>query len=180
MLSPGHSMAVHAGQMFDLMITVPVRYKGLFTETHIFMYCSDPMGICAGREVFGYTKKDTNYAFDERADGSIAGWVRRRGIQLADFSFTPDPAAPIVRIVDQLAKRNLLKSLARPAVPGYRMIESILGTSVHQALRGDAEREVKGTAQTKRLWQGKVDKISRELVQTRQNLGQLPIVLCQR
>src|SRR5258707_11241540 len=27
MLSPGHSMAVHAGQMFDLMITVPVRYK---------------------------------------------------------------------------------------------------------------------------------------------------------
>ena len=65
MLSPGHSMAVHAGQMFDLMITVPVRYKGLFTETHIFMYCSDPMGICAGREVFGYTKKDTDYAFDE-------------------------------------------------------------------------------------------------------------------
>ena len=52
MVSPGHSLAVHAGQMFDLMITVPVRYEGLFTETHIFMYCSDPMGICAGREVF--------------------------------------------------------------------------------------------------------------------------------
>src|ERR687898_2475754 len=42
MVSPGHSLAVHAGQMFDLMITVPVRYDGLFTETHIFMYCSDP------------------------------------------------------------------------------------------------------------------------------------------
>src|SRR6476619_7976996 len=28
MLSPGHSMDVHAGQMFDLMVTVPVRYKG--------------------------------------------------------------------------------------------------------------------------------------------------------
>ena len=56
MLSPGHSLAVHSGQMFDLMITVPVRYKGLFTETHIFMYCSDPMGICAGREVFGDRK----------------------------------------------------------------------------------------------------------------------------
>src|SRR3977135_4455641 len=100
MLSPGHSMAVHARQMFDLMITVPVRYKGLFTETHIFMYCSDPMGICAGREVFGYTKKDAHYAFDERPDGSITGWVKRRGIRLADFSFTPDPAAPVVRIVD--------------------------------------------------------------------------------
>jgi acetoacetate decarboxylase len=98
MLSPGHSLAVHAGQMFDLMITVAVRYKGLFTETHIFMYCSDPMGICAGREVFGYTKKDAHYAFDERPDGSISGWVRRRGLQLADFSFTPD--APVVRIVD--------------------------------------------------------------------------------
>jgi acetoacetate decarboxylase len=68
MISPGHSMAVHAGQMFDLMITVPVRYKGLFTETHIFMYCSDPMGICAGREVFGYTKKDAHYAFDAGHD----------------------------------------------------------------------------------------------------------------
>ncbi|MFH0297296.1 acetoacetate decarboxylase family protein [Bradyrhizobium sp. 31Argb] len=93
MVSPGHSLAVHAGQMFDLMITVPVRYKGLFTETHIFMYCSDPMGICAGREVFGYTKKDAHYTFHEQADGSINGSVRRRGIALADFSFTPDPTA---------------------------------------------------------------------------------------
>src|ERR1700692_2857368 len=87
MRAPGHSMAVHAGQMFDLMITVPVRYEGLFTETHIFMYCSDPMGICAGREVFGYTKKDTHYAFDEHPDGSISGWVRRRSFPLADFRF---------------------------------------------------------------------------------------------
>jgi len=100
MLSPGHSLAVHAGQMFDLMITVPVRYRGLFTETHIFMYCSDPMGICAGREVFGYTKKDAHYAFDEHPDGSIDGWVTRRGFRLADFSFTPDPAAPVIRVVD--------------------------------------------------------------------------------
>lgn len=100
MVSPGHTLAIHAGQMFDLMITVPVRYKGLFTETHIFMYCSDPMGICAGREVFGYTKKDAHYTFDEHADGSIAGSVTRRGVPLADFTFTPDPAAPLVRIVD--------------------------------------------------------------------------------
>jgi acetoacetate decarboxylase len=100
MLSPGHTLAIHAGQMFDLMITVPVRHKGLFTETHIFMYCSDPMGICAGREVFGYTKKDAYYGFDEHPDGSISGWVRRRGIPLAEFTFTPDPAAPLVRIVD--------------------------------------------------------------------------------
>jgi acetoacetate decarboxylase len=100
MRSPGHSLAVQTGEMFDLMISVPVRYKGLFTETHIFMYCSDPMGICAGREVFGYTKKDTHYAFDEHPDGSITGWVRRRGIPLADFSFTPDASAPVVRIVD--------------------------------------------------------------------------------
>jgi acetoacetate decarboxylase len=36
------------------------------------------MGICAVREVFGYTKKDANYKFDEAADGSISGWVKRR------------------------------------------------------------------------------------------------------
>ena len=29
MISPGHSLAMHAGQMFDLMITVPVRSSTL-------------------------------------------------------------------------------------------------------------------------------------------------------
>jgi acetoacetate decarboxylase len=100
MLSPEHSLAVHAGQMFDLMVTVPVRYEGLFTQTHIYMYCSDPMGICAGREVFGYTKKDASYAFEEAADHTIVGHVKRRGIPLADFSFVPDASAPVVALVD--------------------------------------------------------------------------------
>ena len=100
MVSPEHSLAVHAGQMFDLMITVPVRCEGLFTQTHIYMYCSDPMGICAGREVFGYTKKDAHYQFNEAADGSISGWVKRRGHHLADFSFVPDKTAPVVRLAD--------------------------------------------------------------------------------
>lgn len=101
MVSPGHTLAIHAGQMFDLMITVAVRYQDLFTQTHIYMYCSDPMGICAGRELFGYTKKDTHYAFDEAADGRITGWVRRRSVPLVDFSFTPDGAAPLVLLTDE-------------------------------------------------------------------------------
>jgi acetoacetate decarboxylase len=101
MLSPGHTLAVHAGQMFDLMVTVPVRYQDLFTQTHIYMYCSDPMGICAGRELFGYTKKDTDYAFEEAPDGTVSGWVRRRKIPLADFRFTPDPQAPLVMLTDE-------------------------------------------------------------------------------
>ncbi|CAN5429111.1 hypothetical protein BH11PSE4_BH11PSE4_29320 [soil metagenome] len=100
MISPGHSLAVHAGQMFDLMVTVPVRYEGLFTHTHIYMYCSDPMGICAGREVFGYTKKDATYAFEEAPDHTIVGWVERRNTLLAEFSFVPDAAAPAVNLVD--------------------------------------------------------------------------------
>lgn len=100
MLSPGHTLAVHAGEMFDLMVTVPVRYEGLFTQTHLYMYCSDPMGICAGRELFGYTKKDSHYKFREEVGGHIEGWVRRRGTPLAEFSFTPDPDAPVVRLVD--------------------------------------------------------------------------------
>lgn len=100
MLSPGHTLALHAGQMFDLMITVPVRYEDLFTQTHIFMYCSDPMGMAAGREIFGYTKKECSYEFEERDNGEISGWVNRRGNQLAEFNFTPDPSAPDVRLVE--------------------------------------------------------------------------------
>lgn len=100
MASPGHTLSVHAGRMFDLMVTVAVRYEDIFTQTHIYMYCSDPMGIAAGREIFGYTKKDCTYAFDEAPDGSITSWVNRRGVQLADVSFVPDPSAPVVRLVD--------------------------------------------------------------------------------
>src|SRR5690606_8384397 len=55
MLSPGHTLSVPNGAMFDLMITVPVRFQDLYTQTHIYMYCSDPMGMAAGREIFGYT-----------------------------------------------------------------------------------------------------------------------------
>lgn len=101
MLSPGHTLSVHNGAMFDLMVTVAVRYRDLFTQTHIYMYCSDPMGIAAGRELFGYNKKDADYTFDEAPDGAITTSVTRRGIPLADVSFTPDPAAPIVRLTDE-------------------------------------------------------------------------------
>ncbi|WP_454915591.1 acetoacetate decarboxylase family protein [Xanthobacter sediminis] len=100
MASPGHTLAVHQGRMFDLMVTVPVRYEDLFTQTHIYMYCSDPMGIAAGRELFGYTKKDCTYRFDEAETGAIESAVIRRGVPLAEVSFTPDPAAPVVRLVD--------------------------------------------------------------------------------
>lgn len=100
MASPGHTLSIHAGRMFDLMITVPVRYEDLFTQTHIYMYCSDPMGIAAGRELFGYTKKDCHYSFEELKDGRINSHVTRRGMALAEVTFTPDPDAPVVRLVD--------------------------------------------------------------------------------
>lgn len=100
MCSPGHTLSLYQGRMFDLMVTVPVRYQGLFTNTHIYMYCSDPMGLAAGRELFGYTKKDCDYEFHEATDGSVTGSVARRSIPLASFAFTPDPAAPSVRLAD--------------------------------------------------------------------------------
>lgn len=100
MASPGHTLSLHQGRMFDLMVTVAVRYEDLFTQTHIYMYCSDPMGIAAGRELFGYTKKDCTYRFDEAENGAIESAVIRRGVPLAEVSFTPDPAAPVVRLVD--------------------------------------------------------------------------------
>ncbi len=101
MVSPGHTMAYHTDRMFDLMVTIPVRYEDYFTQTHIYMYCSDPMGLASGRESYGYTKKDcTTFTFDEAADGSITGSCTRRSFPIADFSFTPDPSAPVVRLVD--------------------------------------------------------------------------------
>lgn len=100
MLSPGHTLSLHRGRMFDLMVTVAVRYRDLFTQTHIYMYCSDPMGIVAGRELFGYPKKDCDFEFHEADDGRVTGSVTRRTVPLAAFSFLPDDGAPLVRLVD--------------------------------------------------------------------------------
>lgn len=56
------------------------------------------------------------------------------------FSVSADPEAaassPIVRFVDQLAKKGLLHTWQRPNIPQYSVIENILGTAIHDALRG--------------------------------------------
>lgn len=56
------------------------------------------------------------------------------------FSVSADPEAaassPIVRFVDQLAKKNLLHTWQRPNIPQYATIERILGEEVHDALSG--------------------------------------------
>lgn len=56
------------------------------------------------------------------------------------FSVSADPEAaassPIVRFVDQLAKKNLLHTWQRPNIPQYTSIERILGEEVHNALSG--------------------------------------------
>lgn len=100
MLSPWHTLALQSDGLFDLMVTVPVRYEGLYTQTHIYMYCSDAMGIAAGRELFGYTKKECTYLYRETSQGHVSGWVDRRGRRLADFTFVPDDTAPEVNLVD--------------------------------------------------------------------------------
>ncbi|WP_337269430.1 extracellular solute-binding protein [Oryzifoliimicrobium ureilyticus] len=71
------------------------------------------------------------------------------------FSVSADPEAaassPIVRFVDQLAKKNLLHTWQRPNIPQYTRLERILGEEVHNALCGlksdkdalaDAAREI--------------------------------------
>jgi multiple sugar transport system substrate-binding protein len=54
------------------------------------------------------------------------------------FSVIADPEAaassPIVRFVDKLAKRNLLHTWQRPALPQYTAIERVLGEEIHNAL----------------------------------------------
>ena len=71
------------------------------------------------------------------------------------FSVSADPEAaassPIVRFVDQLAKKNLLQTWQRPNIPQYTAIERILGEEIHNALSalksdkqalGDAAKQI--------------------------------------
>lgn len=81
----------------------------------------------------------------------------RNGFPLAPrFSVAADPEAaatsPIVRVVDELARRNLLKSLSRPPVLGFLAIEAVLGRQIHRALR----REI-GDRQALALAQDEID-----------------------
>ncbi len=78
----------------------------------------------------------------------------RNGFPVAPrFSVSADPEAaatsPIVSVVDQLAKLNLLKSWPRPPVPEYLSIEKIIGDAIHEALRGEiSDREALTKAQS--------------------------------
>ncbi len=57
------------------------------------------------------------------------------------FSVAVDPevaaGSPLIGVVDNLARRNLLGTQQRPHVPQYAKIERILGTTIHRALRGE-------------------------------------------
>jgi multiple sugar transport system substrate-binding protein len=54
------------------------------------------------------------------------------------FSVSADPesvvASPLVGAVDNLAKRHLLQTWQRPAIPEYARLEAILGEEIHAAL----------------------------------------------
>jgi multiple sugar transport system substrate-binding protein len=85
------------------------------------------------------------------------------------FSVSADPEAasssPIVRFVDQLAKKNLLHTWQRPNIPQYTNIERILGIEIHAALLGlKSDREALETAsaqieQSLKFWQPKFAKM---------------------
>ena len=55
------------------------------------------------------------------------------------FSVSADPesvvASPLVRVVEKLARRHLLQTWQRPAIPQYTAIETVLGDEIHAALR---------------------------------------------
>ncbi|MGI5174463.1 acetoacetate decarboxylase family protein [Treponema sp. OMZ 840] len=98
--SQKHTMSYHNDCMFDMLVTAAVRFENYFAHTYLHMYNSDTLMIMAGREVLGFPEKDCRYGFTEEAGGRIRGWVNRRGYPIADFSFTPDSAAPLMSLVD--------------------------------------------------------------------------------
>lgn len=119
-VSVEHTLALHTGTVFDLMVVAPVRYRDLFTYTRVHMYCSDSMGIAAGREIFGFCKKDVEYTLEESPDGAMSGWVGRRGQRLVDFAFTPNPDAPVASLVDGVEQPKgviHVRRLPHPARP---------------------------------------------------------------
>ncbi|SFM49772.1 carbohydrate ABC transporter substrate-binding protein, CUT1 family [Bradyrhizobium sp. Rc3b] len=85
----------------------------------------------------------------EAAAAAIGRMTSRESIQsqidngfpvLPRFSMAANPdttaGSPIVRAIDQMARRGQLQAWQRPAVPGYIAVETIIGEEVHDALTG--------------------------------------------
>jgi hypothetical protein len=91
---------------------------------------------------------------DGRQDGIRAGFAAhcRRTDPRAPTRFmalgSAAATSPIISMVDKLTKRNLLKSLSRPSAPEFRLIEAVLRSEIHKALRGDlTDREALSSVQ---------------------------------
>jgi len=72
------------------------------------------------------------------------------------FSVCADPEAlassPIVRMVDQMARKNELVTWSRPPVPAFNLIERTLGEEVHDAVfRGKSPRQALRDAENRIL-----------------------------
>lgn len=72
------------------------------------------------------------------------------------FSVCADPEAlassPIVRMVDQMARKNELVTWSRPPVPAFNLIERTLGEEVHDAVfRGKSPRQALRDAESRIL-----------------------------
>ncbi len=98
--SQKHTMSYHNNCMFDMLVTAAVRFENYFAHTYLYMYNSDTIMIMAGREILGFPEKDCRYGFKEEGNGNVSGWVNRRGYPVADFSFTPDPEAPLMSLTE--------------------------------------------------------------------------------
>lgn len=128
--SQKHTMSYHKDCMFDMRLTAAVRYEGYFAHTYLHMYNSDTIMIMAGREVLGYPEKDCRYGFTEEPDGRISGWVNRRGYPIADFSFTPDPSAAAMNLVD--GDRQPEGELHVRRVPNFAKVGTVYADVVYQ------------------------------------------------
>jgi ABC-type glycerol-3-phosphate transport system substrate-binding protein len=78
------------------------------------------------------------------------------------FSVAVDPEAAasssLVNFIDKLARRRLLGTHQRPAVPHYTSIENILGEAIHRALRrecSDVEALTQAQSEVERLLESK-------------------------
>ena len=102
---------------FDVAIVVPVSFRGQPGGHYVFEYEDNDAAIVAGRELWGYPKKQAAIGIDEQADGTWVGWAERKGTRIIELAVTPDADAPMPPALPTLPHLNL-RTFPAPDGPG--------------------------------------------------------------
>ena len=108
---------------FDAAIVMPVRFGDLTGGHYVFEYEDDDRAIAAGRELWGYPKKQASISLDRKGD-LVCGSASRHGTTILEIELPLEFAVKALEKPDILPHLNL-RTIPAPDGPGTTLRQVI-------------------------------------------------------